>query len=55
MHITSTPETLTAWRAERCKRAQIVRELAAYTDRELFDLRIRHADFPAIINSTCTR
>ena len=45
----------TAWRAEQRKRAQIAHELATYTDRELFDLRIQRADFPAIINGTYTR
>jgi uncharacterized protein YjiS (DUF1127 family) len=45
----------TAWRTEQRKRAQIAHELATYTDRELFDLRIQRADFPAIINGTYTR
>jgi len=45
----------TAWRAEQRKRAQIARELATCTDRELFDLRIQRADFPAIINGTYSR
>jgi len=45
----------TAWRAEQRKRAQIARELATYTDRELFDLRIQPADIPAIIDGTYTR
>ena len=45
----------TAWRTEQRKRAQIARELATHTDRELFDLRILHADFPAIIDGTYTR
>jgi uncharacterized protein YjiS (DUF1127 family) len=37
------------------KRARIGRELATYTDRELFDLRIQRADIPAMINGTYTR
>ena len=45
----------TAWRTEQRKRAQIARELATYTDRELFDLRIQRADIPALINGTYTR
>jgi uncharacterized protein YjiS (DUF1127 family) len=45
----------TTWRTEQRKRAQIARELATCTDRELFDLRIQRADFPAIINGTYTR
>jgi uncharacterized protein YjiS (DUF1127 family) len=45
----------TAWRTEQRKRAQIARELATYTDRELFDLRIQRADIPAMINGTYTR
>jgi uncharacterized protein YjiS (DUF1127 family) len=44
-----------AWRTEQRKRAQIARELATYTDRELFDLRIQRADIPAMINGTYTR
>ena len=35
----------TAWRTEQRERARIARELATYTDRELFDLRIQRADF----------
>jgi len=50
-----TVASFTAWRAERRERARIARELATYTDRELFDLRIQRADFPAIINGTYTR
>jgi uncharacterized protein YjiS (DUF1127 family) len=49
------PERVYVWRAEQRKRAQIARELATYTDRELFDLRVQRADFPAIINGTYTR
>jgi uncharacterized protein YjiS (DUF1127 family) len=45
----------TTWRTEQRKRAQIARELATYTDRELFDLRIQRADIPALINGTYTR
>jgi uncharacterized protein YjiS (DUF1127 family) len=44
-----------AWCIEQRKRAQIARELATYTDRELFDLHIQRADVPAIINGTYTR
>jgi len=47
--------TFTAWRTQQRKRAQIERELATYTDRELFDLRIQRADIPAMINGTYTR
>jgi len=47
--------SFTAWRTEQRKRAQIARELATYTDRELFDLGIQRADVPAIINGTYTR
>ena len=50
-----TVASFTAWRAEQRKRAQIARELAIYTDRELFDLGIQRADFPAIINGTYSR
>ncbi len=45
----------TAWRTERSKRAQMARELATCTDRELFDLRIQRADIPALINGTYSR
>ena len=44
----------TAWGTQQRKRAQIARELATYTDRELFDLRIQRADIPALINGTYT-
>ena len=47
--------SFTAWRTEQRERARIARELATYSDRELFDLRIQRADFPAIINGTYTR
>lgn len=50
-----TAASFAAWRAERRKRAQIARELAVYTDRELFDLGIQRADFPAIIDGTYSR
>jgi uncharacterized protein YjiS (DUF1127 family) len=50
-----TVASFTAWRAKQRKRAQIARELATYTDRELFDLRIQRADIPAMINGTYTR
>jgi len=50
-----TLNAFTVWRAEQRKRAQIARELATCTDRELFDLRVQRADFPAIINGTYTR
>jgi uncharacterized protein YjiS (DUF1127 family) len=49
-----TVASFTAWRTERHERTRIARELATYTDRELFDLRIQRADFPAIINGTYT-
>jgi len=44
-----------AWRAERSRQAETARELASYTDRELFDLGIQRADFPAIIKGTYRR
>ncbi|MBV8402411.1 MAG: DUF1127 domain-containing protein [Acetobacteraceae bacterium] len=44
-----------ARRAERRERRQIVRELSAYTDRELLDLGFSRADFPAILNGTYRR
>ena len=50
-----TVASFTAWRAERHERTRIARELATYTDRELFDLRIQSADIPAMINGTYTR
>jgi uncharacterized protein YjiS (DUF1127 family) len=50
-----TVASFTAWRTERRERARITRELATCTDRELFDLRIQRADFPAIINGTYSR
>ena len=40
----------TAWRAEQRKRAQIARELATYTDRELFDLRIQPAQYRILVS-----
>ena len=50
-----TVASFTAWRTERRERARIAHELATYTDRELFDLRIQRADIPAMINGTYTR
>ncbi len=44
-----------AYRAERQRQATIARELASYTDRQLFDLGIQRADFPAIIKGTYRR
>jgi len=44
-----------AWRAEQRQRNEIARELASYSSRELQDLRIDRADFPAIINGTYRR
>jgi uncharacterized protein YjiS (DUF1127 family) len=44
-----------AWRAEQRKRARIARELATYTDRELFDLGISRGDIPAIVRGTYRR
>jgi uncharacterized protein YjiS (DUF1127 family) len=43
------------WRAKRAYRARIERELNTYTDRELFDLGIQRADFPAILNGSFRR
>jgi uncharacterized protein YjiS (DUF1127 family) len=48
-------QSFTNWRAEQRRRARIARELATYTDRELFDLRISRADIPAIVNGTYSR
>jgi uncharacterized protein YjiS (DUF1127 family) len=44
-----------AWRAERQRRRQVVRELDAMTDRELLDLGLSRYDFAAIINGTYQR
>ncbi len=50
---------LLAWfrarRAERQRQATIARELATYTDRQLFDLGIQRADIPAIVKGTYRR
>jgi uncharacterized protein YjiS (DUF1127 family) len=43
------------WRRKRASRARVARELATYTDRELFDLGISRADIPAVINGTYRR
>jgi uncharacterized protein YjiS (DUF1127 family) len=48
-------ERFAAWRAKRAYRARIARELASYTDRELFDLGIQRADIPAVLNGTFRR
>jgi uncharacterized protein YjiS (DUF1127 family) len=50
-----TAASFTAWRTERRERARIARELATYSDRELFDLGIQSTDIPAIINGTYRR
>jgi uncharacterized protein YjiS (DUF1127 family) len=50
-----TKHRFSAWRRQRASRARIARELATYTDRELFDLGITRADIPAVINGTYRR
>jgi uncharacterized protein YjiS (DUF1127 family) len=45
----------TAWRSEQRRRRQVVRELNAYSDRELLDLGFSRADFPAILSGTYRR
>jgi uncharacterized protein YjiS (DUF1127 family) len=50
-----TMQRVSAWRRQRATRARISRELATYTDRELFDLGITRADIPAVINGTYRR
>jgi uncharacterized protein YjiS (DUF1127 family) len=52
---TETKQRFSAWRRQRATRARITRELATYTDRELFDLGITRADIPAVINGTYRR
>jgi len=44
-----------ALRAESKQRARVARELATYTDRELFDLGISRDNIPEIINGTFRR
>lgn len=41
-------ENLAAQRARRAKAAQIERELSAYSDRDLDDIRVARSDIPAI-------
>ena len=43
------------WRVQRRRRLKIVRQLSAYTDRDLLDLGFSRHDFPAIINGTYQR
>lgn len=50
-----TTQRFGEWRAKRASRARVARELATYTDRELFDLGITRADIPAVINGTFRR
>jgi len=51
----TVPTPWVAWRAEQRRRRQIVRELNAHTPRELLDLGLSRADFPAILNGTYSR
>ena len=44
-----------AWRVQRQRRLNVVRQLSAYTDRDLLDLGFSRHDFPAIINGTYQR
>ena len=44
-----------AWRTERQRRRQLIRELDAMTDRDLLDLGFSRYDFEAIINGTYQR
>ncbi len=46
---------LRAWLKERRRRARLARELAQLDDRDLTDLGIGRADFPAIIRGTYRR
>ena len=39
-----------AWRTERQRRLKLVRELSAYSDRDLLELGFSCHDFPAIVN-----
>lgn len=48
-------ERFAEWRQVRARRARVARELHSYTDRELFDLGIQRADFPAILAGTYRR
>ena len=43
------------WRVQRQRRLKVVRQLSAYTDRDLLDLGFSRHDFPAIINGTYQR
>ena len=58
---THTPvmaQVVAAWQdytARRRERAQIIRELGAYTDRELAELGFYRQDIPAIANGTYRR
>jgi uncharacterized protein YjiS (DUF1127 family) len=44
-----------AWRSERQRRRQLIRELDSMTDRDLLDLGFSRYDFAAIINGTYQR
>ncbi|MGH7122341.1 MAG: DUF1127 domain-containing protein [Acetobacteraceae bacterium] len=44
-----------AWRTEHRRRVRLAHELASLDDRELIDLDISRADFPAIISGTYRR
>ncbi len=44
-----------AWRRERQRRVELARELSRLDQRDLVDLGISRADFPAIIRGTYRR
>ena len=52
---TNLREQRAARRAARVTRNRIARELATYTDRELFDLGIARANIPEILDGTFRR
>ena len=55
MQMESLARKYKAWRVQRQRRLKIVRQLSAYTDRDLLDLGFSRNDFPAIINGTYRR
>jgi uncharacterized protein YjiS (DUF1127 family) len=48
-------QRLRNWRAQRQYQAQIARELAAYSARDLSDLGIAKGDIPAIVRASFRR
>lgn len=57
-HVSLTARISEAWTdymARRRKRDQILRELSAYTDRELADLGFCRSDIPAVANGSYRR